>query len=61
MTLHGSWVTSTKHMEDLVGLLVRWNLHPEVTVTHRFTLDQAAAAYRTADEGRCGKVCIVMD
>ncbi len=61
ITLHGSWVTSTKHMEDLVHLLVRWNLHPEVIVTHRFRLDQADAAYRTADEGRSGKVCIVMN
>ena len=61
ISIHGSWVTSTKHMEDLAGNLVRWNLRPEKIVTHRFTLDQAAEAYRTMDEGRCGKVVIVMD
>ncbi|HUS68941.1 MAG TPA: zinc-binding dehydrogenase [Kofleriaceae bacterium] len=60
ISLHGSWVTSVPHMEELVEHLVRWQLRPEVTVTHRFSLDQADAAYRIADEGQCGKVCIVM-
>jgi threonine dehydrogenase-like Zn-dependent dehydrogenase len=61
ITIYGSWVTSTKHMEDLVEKLVEWNLKPEVIVSHRFPLDQAAEAYRVADEGQSGKVCIVMD
>jgi len=61
ITLYGSWVTSLKHMEDLVERLVRWGLHPEDTVTDRFTLSQAAQAYRVADEGQSGKVCIVFD
>ena len=26
-----------------------------------FDLDRAAEAYKLADEGRCGKVCIVFD
>ncbi len=60
VTLHGSWVTSIKHMEDLVENLVRWKLRPEAIVTHRFTLPEADAAYRTASGGQCGKVCIVM-
>ena len=57
-TLYGSWVTSLGHMADLVERLVRWRLHPEVTVTHRFPLERAAEAYRVADEGRSGKVVI---
>ena len=61
ITIYGSWVTSTKHMEDLVEKLVEWDLKPEVIVSHRFTLDQAAEAYRVADEGQSGKVCIVME
>ena len=61
ITLYGSWVTSLGHMEELVEHLVAWNLKPEITVTHRFPLDQAAAAYRVADEGQSGKVCLVMD
>ncbi|HEX2119001.1 MAG TPA: zinc-binding dehydrogenase [Acidimicrobiales bacterium] len=59
LTVHGSWVTSVGHMEELMGLLVRWGLHPDVTVTDRFSLDQAEAAYAAADEGSRGKVAIL--
>jgi threonine dehydrogenase-like Zn-dependent dehydrogenase len=61
ISLHGSWVTSLRHMADLLEHLVRWNLHPERIVTHRFRLDQADEAYRIADRGAAGKVCIVFD
>ncbi len=61
ITIYGSWVTSLGHMEDLVEKLVEWKLRPEVIVSHRFRLDEAAEAYRVADEGQSGKVCIVMD
>ncbi|MFP3938143.1 MAG: zinc-dependent alcohol dehydrogenase family protein, partial [Phycisphaerae bacterium] len=59
ITLYGSWVTSLRHLQDLVEKLDAWGLKPERTVTERFPLDAAADAYRTADEGRSGKVCIV--
>jgi threonine dehydrogenase-like Zn-dependent dehydrogenase len=61
ITLHGSWVTSLRHMEELLEHLVRWDLHPERIVTHRFPLDQADEAYRVADRGDAGKVCIVFE
>lgn len=61
LTIYGSWVTSLAHMEDLVEKLVEWNLKPEIIVSHRFSLDQAGEAYRVADEGQSGKVCIVME
>jgi threonine dehydrogenase-like Zn-dependent dehydrogenase len=48
-------------MEDLVEKLEGWNLKPEVIVTHRFPLEEAAEAYRIAGEGQSGKVCIVME
>lgn len=60
-TLYGSWVTSLGHMAELVERLARWKLHPEVTVTHRFALAQAAEAYRVADAGKSGKVVIAFD
>jgi threonine dehydrogenase-like Zn-dependent dehydrogenase len=59
--LHGSWVTSLLHMEELLERLVRWELHPEVVVTHRFPLDEAAEAYRVAAAGEAGKVCLVWE
>jgi threonine dehydrogenase-like Zn-dependent dehydrogenase len=58
ITLYGSWVTSLPHMEDLVEKLIRWNIHPEKTVTHTFSLDDAEKAYQLMDEGKCGKVVI---
>ncbi len=61
LTLYGSWVCSIQQMEELVEHLVRWNLHPDVLVTHRFTLDQAKEAYEIFDTGRTGKVAIVWD
>ena len=60
-TIYGSWVTSTWKMEELVEKLVRWQLHPEDLVTHRFTLNQASEAYALMAEGKCGKVAVVFD
>jgi threonine dehydrogenase-like Zn-dependent dehydrogenase len=45
-------------MEELVEKLVRWNLHPEEIVTHRFSLDQASEAYALMATGKCGKVAV---
>ena len=61
ITLFGSWVTSLSHMEELLERLSRWNLHPDATVTHRFSLDEAAQAYETADKGQSGKVTLVYE
>jgi threonine dehydrogenase-like Zn-dependent dehydrogenase len=60
-TIYGSWVTSIWLMEELVERIVRWNIHPEDLVTHRFTLDKVADAYKLMDEGKCGKVAVVFD
>jgi threonine dehydrogenase-like Zn-dependent dehydrogenase len=61
ITLHGSWVCSVPQMIDLVEHLVRWNLHPDCLVTHRFQLDQAREAYEIFDGGKTGKVAIVWE
>jgi threonine dehydrogenase-like Zn-dependent dehydrogenase len=60
-TIYGSWVTSIWKMEELVSKIVRWGIHPEDLVTHRFTLDQADAAYALMASGKCGKVAVVFD
>ena len=57
-TIYGSWVTSTWLMEELVERLVRWGLHPEEIITHRFKLDDAGEAYALMASGRCGKVAV---
>ena len=58
ITLYGSWVTSLSHMAELVERLSRWGLHPDKTVTHRFSLAEADQAYDVADKGQSGKVVI---
>lgn len=60
-TIFGSWVTSIWLMEELVERLVRWGIHPEDLVTHRFTLDEVSKAYTLMNEGKCGKVAVVFD
>jgi threonine dehydrogenase-like Zn-dependent dehydrogenase len=59
VTLIGSWVTSTRRMTELLDALPRWGLHPEVVVSDRFGLREAAKAYALADAGATGKVAIV--
>lgn len=61
ITIFGSWVTNIWRMEELVERLVRWGIHPEDLVTHRFTLDEASKAYALMNEGKCGKVAVVFD
>lgn len=58
-TIYGSWVTSLWRMENLVDLLVRWNIHPEELVTHTFSLENAEEAFNLMAEGKCGKVAVV--
>ena len=60
-TIYGSWVTSLWRMEDLVERLVRWNVHPEALITHRFPLEKAGEAYSLMADGHCGKVAVVFD
>jgi threonine dehydrogenase-like Zn-dependent dehydrogenase len=60
-TIYGSWVTNIWRMEELVERIVRWNIHPEILITHRFTLDKAGDAYSLMASGKCGKVAVVFD
>lgn len=55
----GSWVTSLWRMEDLVEHLVRWGIHPDKLITHRFELKDVAKAYELMASGQCGKVAVV--
>ena len=60
-TIYGSWVTSIWKMEDLVEHLVRWNIHPEDLITHRFSLEKADEAYALMANGTSGKVAVCFD
>ncbi len=58
LTVHGSWVTSTPRMTELLANLVRWDLHPQVLVTDTFSIDDGVRAYEVADAAAGGKVGI---
>ena len=60
-TIYGSWVTNIWRMEELIERLVRWKLHPEDLITHRFSLSQVDEAYALMAEGKCGKVAVCFD
>ena len=60
-TIYGSWVTSLWRMEDLVDRIVRWGIHPDQLVTHRFPLEECPQAYALMAAGTSGKVAIVFD
>jgi threonine dehydrogenase-like Zn-dependent dehydrogenase len=60
-TIYGSWVTNLWRMEELVERLVRWNIHPDKLITHRFKLDEVEKAYELMESGKCGKVAICFD
>ena len=40
---------------------MRWGIHPEDLVTHRFSLPDVNKAYDLMDSGRCGKVAVCFD
>ncbi|KAH8115852.1 oxidoreductase [Phellopilus nigrolimitatus] len=59
LSVYGSWVCSIGQMEELVERLVWWDLHPEITVTHTFSIDEAERAYEIFDSGKTGKCAIL--
>jgi threonine dehydrogenase-like Zn-dependent dehydrogenase len=59
LTLYASWVTSLPAMEELADSLVRWDVSPQRLVTDILPLEKADEAYRLANSGQTGKVCLV--
>lgn len=48
-------------MEELVEKIVRWGIHPDKLITHRFPLEKEGEAYALMASGKCGKVAVVFD
>lgn len=59
LTIHASWVTSLRGMEQVARLFAEAGRHPHEIVSDRFELDQADAAYALAASGAAGKVVLV--
>jgi threonine dehydrogenase-like Zn-dependent dehydrogenase len=60
-TIYGSWVTNIWRMEELVERILRWGIHPEDLITHRFPIEETSKAYELMASGNCGKVAVVFD
>jgi threonine dehydrogenase-like Zn-dependent dehydrogenase len=60
-TIVGSWVTSIWRMEELVNRIARWQIHPDILITHRYPLSEAANAYAMMASGQCGKVAVTFE
>lgn len=43
-------------MEELVEHLVRWGIHPDTLITHRFELNDADKAYELMASGKVAVV-----
>jgi propanol-preferring alcohol dehydrogenase len=61
LTLRGSPIFRTDTYFEMANFLVKNKISLERTVTHRFSLDQAAEAFRLFDSGRTGKVAFVWE
>ena len=55
ITLFGSWVTSLRHMEELVERLDRWGLHPDRTCTQGWPFPRPARPMSWRPEARRGR------
>jgi threonine dehydrogenase-like Zn-dependent dehydrogenase len=56
LTVYGSWTMSTVHLAAVANYIVDHRVPLTALITHRFPLEQAAAAYRLFESGQTGKV-----
>jgi threonine dehydrogenase-like Zn-dependent dehydrogenase len=61
ITIFGSWVTSQNTWKTWLRSWSSGNLKPESSSRTASRWTQADEAYKVADAGLSGKVCIVMD
>jgi len=61
ITIRGSPIFRTDTYFEMAAFLVKNRISLERTVTHRFTIEQAAEAFRLFDSGRTGKVTFVWE
>ncbi|MCS5716917.1 alcohol dehydrogenase catalytic domain-containing protein [Herbiconiux sp. CPCC 205763] len=61
LTVIGGWVFPIYEYDEMVRFILRHGITPEVTVSHRFTLDEAPTAFRMVQERRADKVMFVFD
>lgn len=58
LTIYGSWTMSTLGLAEVANYIVDHKLPLTKIITHRFSLDRAAEAYKIFEAGQTGKVVI---
>jgi threonine dehydrogenase-like Zn-dependent dehydrogenase len=59
LTIYGSWTFSLSGLAEVAHFVVERRVPLKDLITNRYTLGQAAEAYRLFDSGRTGKVVLV--
>lgn len=59
LTMHGSWTFSKTGQDDCARFIAEQKVPVEKLITHRFKLEEAAAAYQQFDKQTMGKGMIV--
>ena len=58
LTFRAGWTNVHPYMRPLLDLIAAGRLRPEVIISHRMRLDQAAAAYRMFDQREATKIVL---
>ncbi|MHB1007454.1 MAG: alcohol dehydrogenase catalytic domain-containing protein [Chloroflexota bacterium] len=61
LAVYGSHLSSMQELGELAGLAASGRIPLDKAVTHRFTLEEAAEAFRVFEEGSTGKVVFVLE
>ena len=59
LTIYGSWTFSLSGLAEVANFVVNRGVPLKDLITHQFSLEQAAEAYRLFDSGKTGKVVLV--
>jgi len=60
-TIFGSWTFSKSELIEIARFMIEAKVPLKKLITHRFSLDQAADAFRTFDGATTGKCVFVLD
>ncbi len=60
VTIYGSWTFSKSELLEIARFMVEARVPLKKLITHRYSLDQGAEAYRTFDSATTGKCVLVL-
>ena len=61
LTIYGSWTMSTGGLAEVANYVVEHKVPLKDIITHRFSLEEAATAYKLFESGQTGKVVLTWE